>query len=186
MWNFYQNYSTGCMNNNTRTLPDVHGKSNGRNFLTLQLSWILDTDSTLYTFGMWYLYRTTKTQFKTLYRSKRNVEKNLSTANSMQVGGKDVKVLTCDSCAKSSKRPCQKKSEYSGMFGIMYIIGIYQIFLLACDWLNYVMRHNTPKVVMPPSLNYGVLNPCNQFSAHKSFYLSVKQKVFSVTNQIYL
>lgn len=145
MWNFYQNYSTGCMNNNTRTLPDVHGKSNGRNFLTLQLSWILDTDSTLYTFGMWYLYRTTKTQFKTLYRSKRNVEKNLSTANSMQVGGKDVKVLTCDSCAKSSKRPCQEKSEYSGMFGIMYIIGIYQIFLLACDWLNYVMWHNTPR-----------------------------------------
>lgn len=151
MWNFYQNYSTGCMNNNTRTLPDVHGKSNGRNFLTLQLSWILDTDSTLYTFGMWYLYRTTKTQFKTLYRSKRNVQKNLSTANSMQVGGKDVKVLTCDSCAKSSKRPCQKESEYSGMFGIMYIIGIYQIFFAGL-WLvelryatQYPKGRNAPK-----------------------------------------
>lgn len=67
------------------------------------------------------------------------LDKNLSYANSMQVGGKDVKVLTCDSCAKSSKRPCLKESDYSGMFGTVYIIGIYQIFLLACHWLNYFM-----------------------------------------------
>ncbi|KAL9982229.1 hypothetical protein ACROYT_G004254 [Oculina patagonica] len=32
---------------------------------------------------------------------------------SMQVGGKDVKVLTCDSCAKSSKRSSQKGSQDS-------------------------------------------------------------------------
>jgi len=31
----------------------------------------------------------------------------------MQVGGKDVTVLTCDSCVKSSKRSCQKESQYS-------------------------------------------------------------------------
>lgn len=34
--------------------------------------------------------------------------------NSMQVGGKDVKVLTCDSCVKSSKRSSQTESHDSG------------------------------------------------------------------------
>ena len=33
----------------------------------------------------------------------------------MQVGGQDVKVLTCESCAKSSKRSPRKESEDSGM-----------------------------------------------------------------------
>lgn len=83
-------------------------------------------------FGMWYTVQDNGHNSSL----KKHVKKNLSNANSMQVGGKDVKVLTCEGCAKSSKRSCQKESQHRGMFlGICILleVRIYQTFLLACD-----------------------------------------------------
>ena len=84
--------------------------------------------------------------------SKRHVKKNLSNANSTQAGGKDVKVLTCDSCVKSSKRSCQKESQYPGIFlGICILVEvrIYQIFAgvgsVALKTEEYLVISDTPK-----------------------------------------
>ena len=45
----------------------------------------------------------------------------------MQVGGKDVKVLTCDSCVKSSKTSCQKESQYSGIYFFNVYVYYYKL-----------------------------------------------------------
>ena len=78
---------------------------------------------TLYILGI--VYNVLCRAMDTILVQKMYVKKNLSNANSMQVGGKDVKVLTFDSCVKSSKRSYQKESHCSGILFCrhMYITG---------------------------------------------------------------